>query len=188
MLQLMEELNALPVRNDRKLTFADIQREIAATLDIPEADLSEEEKATLKIYLEELAQLEADKIDAFASFIRLQTEMAKAYKAEADRLREKAKAMEKRISGLKAHYVQVMATHGLKKVAGKAYSISTRKSESVEAPETEEEIMALLAENPDCVREKISYQPDKTAIKEQLKAGVVIPGCRLVENVNLQIR
>ena len=37
-------------------------------------------------------------------------------------------------------------------------------------------------------RKKITYTPDKTAIKEALLSGLKIKGCRLVEKQNIQIK
>ena len=41
---------------------------------------------------------------------------------------------------------------------------------------------------PEMKTEKITYSPNKTAIKEAIKAGTEIPGCKLVERMNPTIK
>lgn len=56
-----------------------------------------------------------------------------------------------------------------------------RKSESVEC-------LDVNALDKEYKRIKVTEEADKTKIKEALKDGVFIPGCRLVTNKNLQIK
>lgn len=167
---------------EKEMTFDEIQQEISGMLSIPDEDLTPEQHEAMNAYLDELAKLEADKVDAFGQFIRLQSNMAAACKEEAKRLAAKAKAAENRLAWLKEHYTTALRTNGLKKVSGCAYTISVRESESV----------AITAQPgvlpPLYVRTKVVEEPDKPVIKEALKAGIAVPGCELVKTYSLNIR
>lgn len=71
---------------------------------------------------------------------------------------------------------------GLQKVSGSAYTLSLRAAESVAVTAMVDTLP------PEYVREKVSREPDKTAIKADLKSGKTIPGCDLVTTYSLQIR
>ena len=77
--------------------FADIQAEIAAMLDIPDEELTDEQRQVMEDYLDELGVAEAAKVDGFAQFIRLETASAEAMKEESKRLAAKAKTKENRV-------------------------------------------------------------------------------------------
>lgn len=173
---------------EKRPPFWAIQEEIAAMLDVPDKELDEDQQAAMNLYLDELAEQEAEKVDGFAQFIRMQSGHVEACKEEAKRLREKAATMEKRIKSLKEYYLNVMGAHNLKKVQGNAYTLSTRKTESVNAPETQAELEDLFKREPLCVKEVITYKPDKAVIKEHIKAGHAIPGCFIEESQSLIIR
>lgn len=163
-------------------TFAQIQEEIENMLSTPDDLLTEEMRSAMDAYLNELGQQEAGKVDSFSLFLRLQTAHAAAMKEEARRLYEGAHCVETRLERLKEHYVGVMRAAGLKKVAGNIYVISTRKSERVEISVDVDELEEIF------VRKKVATEPDKAAIKEALKAGQEVKGCRLVTVESLQVR
>lgn len=64
-------------------SFDAIQDEIAAMLDVADDDLTDEQRQAMDAYLDELAQAEADKVDAFAGFIRQEAARVKFLKDEA---------------------------------------------------------------------------------------------------------
>ena len=163
-------------------TFAQIQAEIESMLSIPDDMLTDEQRATMDAYLDELGQQEADKVDAFGQFICLQSARAEAIKKESKRLSAAAKCIENRLERLKLYYVGVLRVSGLQRVSGKVYTLSTRKSERVEVPAN----VSGLGE--DFVRRKVTIEPDKKAIGDALKAGQEVPGCRIVESYSLQVR
>lgn len=163
-------------------TFADIQAEIAAMLDIPDEELTDEQRQAMEDYLDELGLSEAAKVDSFAQFVRLESASAEAMKEESKRLATKAKTKENRVAYLKFRYMDTMQGYGLKKVAGNSYTLSVRASESVAVTAMVDSLP------PEYVREKVSREPDKTAIKTDLKAGKAIPGCELTTTYSLQIR
>lgn len=172
----------------RKPTFAQSQAEISAMLDIPDSELDESQQAAMDAYLDELGKQESAKADAFAQFLKLEEARAQAIKDESKRLADKAKAMDNRLKSLKGCYVRTMIDNGLKKVSGETYTLSLGKSESTETPEDAEELRKLAAFNPLFVKEKTTYSADKAVIKEALKGGMIVPGCRVVENISLRIR
>ena len=163
-------------------TFAQIQAEIESMLSIPDNMLTDEQRATMDAYLDELGQQEADKVDAFGQFIRLQSARAEAMKEEAKRLSAAAKCIENRLERLKLYYVGVLRVNKLKRVSGNIYTLSTLKSERVEVPAN----VSGLGEA--FVRRKVKVEPDKKAIGDALKAGKEVPGCRIVESYSLQVR
>lgn len=163
-------------------TFAQIQAEIESMLSIPDDMLTDEQRATMDDYLDELGQQEADKVDGFGQFLRLQTARAEAMKEEAKRLSAAAKCIENRLERLKLYYVGVLRVSGLQRVSGNVYTLSTRKSERVEVPANVSGLDEAL------VRRKVTVEPDKKAIGDALKAGQEVTGCRIVESYSLQVK
>lgn len=162
-------------------TFSNIQDEISSMLSIPDEDLTDEQRAAMDAYLNDLAGAESDKVDAFGQFVRLESAKADACKKEAQRLANKAKTAEGRISYLKHLYLCTMQSNGLKKVQGSAYTLSIREADSVDVTD----INAL----PDLyLRRKETVEPDKVVLREALKGGICIPGAALVKTQSLIVR
>ena len=163
-------------------TFNEIQQEIAGMLSIPDEELTPEQREAMDAYMDELAKVEADKVDGFGQFLKIQAALADACKEEAKRLIAKAKAAEASLARLKEHYTFTLRSNGLKKVSGNAYTISVRESEGVAGTAQTEELPELYR------RTKTTVEPDKAVIKESLKSGLTIPGCALVKTYSLQVR
>lgn len=163
-------------------TFDQIQQEISSMLSIPDDELTDEQRAALDAYLDELGQQEAEKVDGFGQFIRLESARVEALKAESKRLSARAKTAESRIAYLKGRYAAIMHDNGLKKIQGNAYTISTRESTSVVVPEDISQLDDIF------LRRKETVEADKTVIKEHLERGMTIPGCALKTSIGLQIR
>ena len=163
-------------------SFEEIQHEIASLLEVSESGMTPEQLAVMDEYLDELATAEASKVDAFAGFARAELARMEFYKDEAKRLSAKAKAAENRIGYLKSRYTEIMQANGLTKVNGNAYTLSLRSSEVVSVTALIDQLPAVF------VREKVTKEPNKVAIKEALQAGEVIPGCELTTSTTLQIR
>ena len=159
-----------------------LQAEIAAMLDVADDELTEEQRAAMDQYLNELGQAEADKVDAFASFIREESARAKYYREESARLASKARNAEGRIGYLKSKYLAIMQEHGLSKVKGNAYALSIRHTPTA-VVDDDSSLDDLYCRIIPAKRE-----PDKRTILEALKGGVEIPGCRLVQSDSLMIR
>ena len=162
-------------------SFANIQDEISSMLSIPDEDLTDSQRAAMESYLNDLGSQEADKVDAFGSFIRVESARADACKKEAQRLASKAKTAEGRISYLKHMYLCTMQSAGVKKVQGSAYALSIRESDKVDVTD--------LSALPELyLRRKESVEPDKAVLKEALKGGMEIPGATLVKTQSLQVQ
>lgn len=162
-------------------SFDNIEGELSAMLSIPEEELTEEQKLDLEQYLDELAGQEADKIDRFCQFLRIESERADAIKAESKRLARKAQTAQNRLDYIRARYLTIMQQHGLRKVSGKVYTASVRESQAV-AIEDQNAIPAEFWK----VREERT--PDKLKIKNYINAGQVVPGCNLISTYSLQTR
>lgn len=163
-------------------TFNEIQQEIAGMLSIPDEELTPEQREAMDAYMDELAKVEADKVDGFGQFLKIQSALAEACKEEARRLAAKARTAESRLAWLKEHYTIALRENGLKKVSGNAYTISVRETEAVAVTARTEELPELYR------RTKTTVEPDKSTIKEALKGGLTIPGCALVKAYSLQVR
>lgn len=169
-------------------TFANIQEEIESMLSLSDEELDDGQRAAMDAYLDELGSQEEGKVDAFGFMVKKQSSLADFYKAEAERIAKKAKTIERRLDYMKGRYLEIMLANGLKKIAGKTYTLSVRDSKSVLAPSGDEALKAMAGEYPDLVNHKESWAPIKTAIKAALERGEEIPGCSLVVNKSLQLR
>ena len=161
-------------------SFVAIQDEIRSMLDVADEDLTEEQRALMCKYLDELGSQEQDKVDAFAQFVRMESARADALKAEAARLASKARTAANRISFLKDRYLDAMQRNGLRQVRGQVYALSVRSSDIVTI--TNE---AILPER--FVTERTTIMPDKLAIKDALKKGEDIPGAILDKSYSLRV-
>ena len=99
-------------------------------------------------------------------------------KAEEKRLKAKRESVEKRAESVK-NYVSSILDHS-DKISDGVTSLSFRKSESVQVDED------ILSKK--WMKEKITYSPDKTGLKNAIKAGEVIEGAELKINYNLQVK
>lgn len=161
-------------------TFMQIQDEIAGMLAIPDDELTDEQRETMCSYLDMLGDQEADKVDAFGSFLRLESARAEALKAEAARLASKARTAANRISFLKEKYLDAMQRNGLRQVRGQVYALSVRSTDVVTI--TNEVMLPKRF-----VVEKTTIMPDKLAIKDALKKGEAIPGAILDKSYSLRV-
>lgn len=163
-------------------TFAAIQEEINNILEIPDEELSDEQRAAVEEYLNELGQQEASKVDGFAQFIRLESARAKAMKEEAKRLTDRAKTAEGRIAYLKSRYLDIMSSNGLRKVQGDAYTLSVRESKAVVVPDDLSGLDEIF------LRRKEIVEADKALIRENLQRGHEVPGCELRSTFSLIVK
>lgn len=147
-----------------------------AAVDPDTGEISEDSYSVI-----EQLEMERDaKIENVGCWIKNLEADAAAIKAEAKAMNDRAKAAEKKAEGLRSYLAAVLAGE---KWSSPKVAISWRKSVAVEIDEAE------LPELPEqYVRRKVSVEADKTAIKEALKAGESIEGCRLVEKNNISIK
>ena len=163
-------------------TMQQIEEEISNMLEIPDEELTDEQRTAMDQYLDELADQEADKVDRFAAFIREEAAHAKFLKEESQRLASKARTAESRIGFLKSRYLSILQEHGLSKVRGNIYSLSIRNTPSVQV----DDVSVLDDLYCRIVPEK--READKKAIAEYLKGGGTLPGCSIVQTTSLIIK
>lgn len=118
------------------------------------------------------------KIEGVACWIKNLTADALAYKAEKEAFAEREKKALKKAEELKEWLSMAL---GGQKFNTWRCAVSFRRSEAVEIEDE-----TLLP--PELKTEKITYSPNKTAIKEAIKAGQDIPGAQLVERMNPTIK
>ena len=128
--------------------------------------------------LSELQMERAAKIDGVACYVKNLENEAAGLKAQKDAFAEREKAAKAKIDGLKRWLVQAC---GGEKFSSERCEVRFRRSEQV------------IVENVDALpeqylREKITVEPDKTAIKEALKAGAEIVGCSLASNISASVK
>lgn len=128
--------------------------------------------------LDALQMQRQDKIESVALWIKNLSADAIAYKAEKDAFAEREKAALKKIESLKNWLSEALDGQ---KFSTWRCAVTFRKSEAVEIEDDCNLPQYLL-------NEKVTYTPNKTAIKEALKAGEEIAGCKLVERVNPTIK
>lgn len=107
------------------------------------------------------------------------------YKAQIDEEVKRLKAMSdtlgNRVDYLKNATSTVLKHCGIERIDGVQAVISFRKSETT--------VIDDESELPDeYIATKITTSPDKTKIKNAIKAGMVVPGARVVEQQNIQIK
>lgn len=100
---------------------------------------------------------------------------------EIKRLQQAKKTREKAIERLKANIEMAMNTFEVDKIETPLIKISFRKSESVEV----EDVNNLPNEFKVI---KLSETADKLKIKDAIKSGILIEGCSIKTNRNIQIR
>lgn len=128
--------------------------------------------------LEGLFMDRQQKLENIALWIKNLESDALAFKAEKEAFADREKKATAKAEQLKKYLAQVLA--GEKFSTGKC-AVSFRKSESVEV--FDESIVPR-----EYMKEKVTFAPDKAAIKALLKGGHTVGGCRLLEALNTQIK
>ena len=98
---------------------------------------------------------------------------------EIKRLNALKKARVNAVEKLKNNISDAMKLFQILEVKAPTFKMNFRKSESVEVSD-------LLDQN--YIVEKVSYQPDKIAIKNAIKEGKTVNGAAIIINYNLQIK
>lgn len=119
------------------------------------------------------------KIENLALLIKQADGFSELINDEISVLKERKAVHERKVGWLK-NYLTFCMQDGEKFETGKV-RIGWRKSESVEFDDE-----SLIPK--EFLREKITYEPNKTLIKETIKNGTPVPYCRVVEKKNIQIK
>lgn len=147
-----------------------------SAIDPETGEISEEGMAAI----EQLQMDQQTKRENIACWIKNLRSDAEAIKAEAKTMADRAKSCEHKADSLTRYLAADL--NGEKFQTAKV-AISWRRSVSVEIDEAE------VPELPEqYLRTKTTIEPNKTAIKDALKAGEYIEGCRLVERNNISIK
>jgi len=136
------------------------------------------EETDIGLHLNDVVDALEDKLERCAWIYRNLCQEEAAYRSEAARLEAKA-SQKGRQADLLKNYIGYCLQG--KSVKTKTFSLHFRKSESVEVLDA-----AIVPEQYQ--RTKTIVEPDKTLIKADLRAGATIPGCVLIEKLNLQIK
>lgn len=122
------------------------------------------------------------KIENLALWVKNLEADAKAYKEEKESFAQKQKGAENKAKSLKEYLSNFLAGAAYKSTK---VNISFRASKAVDVFNMD----ALMRyDDCDCYLKYAEPTADKTAIKEAINNGVEIPGCRIVENQNIQIK
>ncbi|MBR2772849.1 MAG: siphovirus Gp157 family protein [Bacteroidales bacterium] len=132
-------------------------------------NLLDVKQETIKRGLESLCKIRARKNLTLA-----------AIKAEIARLTDRANTETRALDRLEQYIHDVLRRSGEKKVEAGTFVVSTRTSSSVWVSPT--------FDNPEFMRTNTTTSPDKTAIKEAIKAGRTIDGAYIVTKENIQIK
>ena len=106
---------------------------------------------------------------------------AVAIKNAIGNMQARMKSKQNQAMRLKAYLSDLMLKTGETKVSDPFVALSFRKSVSVVVDDQE-------ALPTDCITQKVTYTPNKTAIKKAIQAGEQVTGAHLSENRNLQIK
>jgi len=98
---------------------------------------------------------------------------------EIKRLNALKRARINAVEKLEKNISNAMQLFGITEVKAPTFKMNFRKSEYVEVSD-------LLDQN--YIVEKVSYQPDKIAIKNAIKEGKTVNGAAIIINYNLQIK
>lgn len=171
-------------------------------------DVSEAEaEAAIDEWLTETRRAEADKVDAYAALIKTFEARAKAKKAEARHLQDRARIEENAAKNMKERMKLYLEAKGERKVDGNLHGFTVagtggrapvdiddvdarelptpyRRARMVLLHPTDETLDAL---EDQCQR--LDVEPDKDAIREALEAGEDLPFARLGERgTHLRVR
>lgn len=118
------------------------------------------------------------KLENIALWIKNLQADAQAFKAEKEAFDKRQKAAEKKIVSLMKYLTGNLQGE---KFSTTKCAVSFKKSERVDVFNE-----ALVPKK--YLAKKVTLAPDKNAIKELLKAGKRVNGCRLIEHLNPQIK
>lgn len=157
-------------------TLYEIEQEILSCIDEESGEVIDFEK------LDALALERDRKLENIALWVKNLEADAKAYKEEKDSFEQKRKAAETRANSLKAYLASYLAGTSFKT---QKINISFRSSKAAEVYDLD----ALMRyDDCDSFLKYKDPEPDKTAIKKAIDEGIELPGCRIVENSNIQIK
>ncbi len=143
--------------------------------------LLEHEGTDITEYLDAVEMQLNNKVENIVKYSRNLELTAEAVDLEIERLTALKESYRKKSQTLKDYIKYSMLKHGIEKVDTGVCRLSFRKSESVEVDDLDKIPEHLVVQ-------KISFKPNKKAIKELLDKGEIVPGCHKNITQNLQIK
>lgn len=122
-----------------------------------------------------------EKVNSYCQIIRDLDGDNVAIKAEIERLKKRIEHNTNSIDRMKQALDNFMIASGKKKEKTPFFSVSYRKSQSVD-------ILNEADIPQEYIKVKTETVPDKVAIKAAFKAGETVPGCQLKDTESIQIR
>jgi len=143
-----------------------------------DGEMSDED---LRTNLDAIEMAFEEKADACACIFKNYLAEATAIKAEEDQLKARRKTAEAQAERMKAYLSAQMQQAGKTKITTARNAISFRKSSPTIIDDA-----SLIPE--DYLKITIDEKPDLTAIAAAIKSGTPVPGARIGERQNIQIK
>lgn len=121
------------------------------------------------------------KLEEMAKFLQNLENFCNMAKMEEKRIKEKREKVENRIDKIKEFLTPFISRHGSFNVG--IFKISVRKSERVELDDNFEYIC-----DKKYIKTQVNHTIDKDQIKKDIKLGQAVPGARIEQHDNLQIK
>lgn len=153
---------------------AQIELEIDRIAEANEGEIPEEKLQEL-VLAQTQSIMQIEKLCRYLKHLEQFQEMADEEIKRIGHLKQQA---DNRMKSIKHYLTPYVVARG--KFDCGTFRLSTRKSTRVEIDED--------FNVKEYMREKITYSPDKEKIKEVITSGGMIPGARIVESDNLQIK
>lgn len=128
--------------------------------------------------LEALSMARAEKVENVACWIKNLEADAAALEAQEKAFADRKKAAKRKIDSLKRYLTDAL---GGQTFSSDRCLVSFRRSRAVS-------VLDETAIPAEYMTEKITREPDKVAIADLLKTGAAVPGCELVERLNLSVK
>ena len=166
------------------MTLYEIDLEIKETIDSLMDSVDENGEITdadLISKLEELKQARETKLENIALYAKNLAVEASAIKDEENALADRRKRLEGKCERLKGILINAMKADGSRKLFSPKFEAVIRESKKTEIIDE-----SLIPQ--EYLKTKITYTPDKTAIKKAIEEGKQVAGAEVVDNATITIK
>lgn len=171
--------------NTSSASLYSIDEAIRAVLECADLDGTDEDIDISKL-LDELEMQREAKLENVLLYIKSRIALGKAIREEEKELANRRKVIEAQVESLKSYVSNSILSHGDKSFESARVKATFRSSTAT---------VCLLSDKPtdkDCppefLREKITREPNKEAIKAALEEGKEVAGWALEKRQNIQIK
>jgi hypothetical protein len=171
--------------NTSSASLYSIDEAIRAVLECADLDGTDEDIDISKL-LDELEMQREAKLENVLLYIKSRVALGKAIREEEKELANRRKVIEAQVESLKSYVSNSILSHGDKSFESARVKATFRASTAT---------VCLLSDKPtdkDCppefLREKITREPNKEAIKAALEEGKEVAGWALEKRQNIQIK